>query len=325
LNPQQQPNKLPNKRYALFLIIGAIIGISSIKLFTYSTAENLEDTALEQAFRDEYKVLPVRIPGALDFCGEPVPLDQPDVYERLDRELTINTYWQSQTLLNIKKANKWFPIIEPILEEEGVPEDFKYLALIESGLSDVVSPAGAAGFWQILKTTAQEGGMRVDNEIDERYHLEKATRFACSYFKTAKQKSGTWTAAAAAYNMGMNGYSRQTDLQKNSDYYELHLNSETSRYVFRILAAKLIVSQPEKYGFVLRKKDLYAPPQLIWVPIQNPIPNLSEYALELGVNYKILRLHNPWIRANSLTLKAGDTLNISLPEGGGQEGTANRD
>lgn len=286
---------------------------SVIHIFTFSSQEDSEDTAFEVSFRKDYKVRPVRIPESLDFCGEPVPLGELDVKERLDRELTINVYWQSQTLLNIKKAHRWFPVIESILVEEGVPEDFKFLALIESGLLDVFSPSGAAGFWQILKTTATEGGLCVDDEIDERFHLEKSTRFACKYLKTAKQKFGTWTAAAASYNMGMNGFQKQTAGQLSSDYYLLHLNEETSRYVFRILAAKTILNDPERYGFHLRTKDLYPTLETKSIILDTSVKDLPAYALQLGTNYKLLRRYNPWIRGKTLSAKTGDTYSIAIP------------
>jgi hypothetical protein len=297
-----------------FALGGLILGFFFFTLLTSSTEEGAEDEAVEASFRDEYKVIPVIIPESMDFAGEAVPLSEIDIRERLDRELTVNTYWQSQTLLSLKKAHRWFPVISPILEEEGVPQDFKYLALIESGLDNIVSPAGAAGFWQILKSTATEGGLRLDEEVDERYHLEKATRFACKYLKTAKEKFGTWTAAAASYNMGMNGYQRQVDSQGSSNYYNLFLNSETSRYVFRILAAKAIVSHPEKYGFYLRNKDLYPTLETFSLRLDTSITDVYQFALQSGINYKLLRRYNPWIRGKKLSVSTGDSLIISLPD-----------
>ena len=185
-----------------------------------------------------YNVYALDLPKELDFAGERVPLEIPDVYERLDREFLVNTYWQSNGLLLIKRSNKYFPIIEPILKRNGVPDDFKYLALIESGLLDVVSPSGASGFWQFMKAAAIEHGLEVNNNVDERYHLEKATQAACDYLKKAKQSTGSWTMAAAAYNAGIAGMNNQVTAQQTSNYYDLWLNTETSRYIFRILAVK---------------------------------------------------------------------------------------
>jgi membrane-bound lytic murein transglycosylase D len=266
-------------------------------------------------FTESESVLPssapaLEIPREMMFAGEIVPMQDVDVRERLDRELLVNTYWHSNTLLGFKRANRYFPIIEPILKKHGVPDDFKYLALIESGLTNVVSPAGATGFWQIMKATAQQYGLEVSKEIDERYHLEKSTEVACVYLLDAKAKFGSWTAAAASYNMGMGGLSKQMNRQKSNNYYDLLLNHETSRYVFRIIAVKEIYENPGRYGFKFSPSDLYVPVPTNQITISPPIEDFSEFALEQGISYKALKIHNPWLRENFL--KSGNQLSYKI-------------
>jgi membrane-bound lytic murein transglycosylase D len=204
-------------------------------------------------------VYAVKLPASATFAGEEVPLDDPEVRERLDRELTVNSYWHSSTIFLLKRANRFFPVIEPILKEEGIPDDFKYVCMAESGFDNVVSPSGAAGFWQFLKTTGAIYGLVINTEVDERYNLEKATRAACKYFNDAKNQTGSWTAAAASYNMGTAGVLKQQTNQQESAYYHLFLNSETSRYVQRIIALKMVHQHPKDFGYNLGKEDLYQP------------------------------------------------------------------
>jgi hypothetical protein len=267
----------------------------------------------QKYFNDHYKIFTLNLPTDLNFGGEPVPLEKVDVRERFDRELLVNTYWQSQSLLFHKRANRWFPIIEPILAENGVPDDFKYLALIESGLTNVVSPAGATGFWQILKDTGRELGLEINNEVDERYHVEKSTEAACKYLKSAYHKYGSWTMAAASYNMGVSGLQKQLGRQNASNYYDLLLNEETSRYVFRILAAKEIISKPAQYGFHFRPTDLYQPYQTETISLDGAVEDFSAYAFEQGVNYKILKILNPWLRDAYLTNPDKKAYEIKIP------------
>lgn len=261
----------------------------------------------------DYNIYAIDLPEKLDFAGERVPLEIRDVRERFDRELLVNTYWQSNGLLLIKRAHKFFPIIEPILKQNGVPDDFKYLALIESGLQDVVSPSGAAGFWQFMKNTGKEYGLEVANEVDERYHLEKATQAACEYLKSSKNSMGNWTLAAAAYNAGNTGIRNQMNQQKVSNYYDLHLNSETSRYVFRILALKEIMANPQRYGFNYTNDQLYSNDAVKYVEISESVTNWVDFALENGTNYKMLRIYNPWIRGYSLENKSNKTYIVKIP------------
>src|SRR5690554_5532618 len=250
----------------------------------------------------------------LNFCGETVPLDIPDVWERYDREIVINKNLHASTELVIKRARRYFPVIEPILAKYGVPDDFKYLAVIESKLENAVSPAGARGIWQFMPATAKEYGMEVNAFVDERYHLEKSTQAACKYLLEAKEKFGSWTLAAAAYNGGMSGITRQIERQKiTPNYYDLLLTEETSRYVFRILALKEIMQNPEKYGYSIPTTELYNRISTKIIEVSTTIPNLADFATEQGINYKILKIHNPWLRDISLKNNSGKTYKIEIP------------
>lgn len=255
-------------------------------------------------------------PASIDFAGEPAPLQIADVRERLDRELLINANLDATTLLIIKRANRAFPVIEPILAKYGVPDDFKYLAVIESGLVNAVSPAGARGVWQFMPVTAKEKGMEVTDMVDERYHLQKSTEAACRYLLEAKAKFGNWTLAAASYNGGMTGVTKQIEMQQVSDYYDLLLNDETSRYVFRILALKEIMKDPAKYGFVIDSNDLYVNLPSKIITVDTSIVNLSSFAKAQGINYKILKIHNPWLRDKKLINTNGKRYEIEIPLSG---------
>ena len=279
-----------------------------------TTLEDTEDSPLKESFFNNYKVYAIDLPEKLDFAGERVPIEDPDVYERLDREFLVNTYWQSNGLLYIKRANKYFPIIEPILKRNNIPDDFKYLALIESGLTNAVSPAGASGFWQFMKSAAKEYGLEVGDQVDERYHLEKATQAACDYLNAAKRSTGSWTMAAAAYNAGVAGMNRQANLQETNNYYDLWLNNETSRYVFRILAVKEIMKNPKKYGFIFDKRHLYNELPTYSVMIDSSITNLISFAKQYNISYKDLKIYNPWLRDRKLENKDGKTYYIKIPK-----------
>ena len=300
------------KNIGLFLF-GILVSSSAIYLFTFSTYEEKEDLSHQRLFEQDYRIYALNLPIVLSFADEQVPLDLIDLREKLDRELLVNTYWQSNSLLFFKRANRWFPIIEPILKENGVPDDFKYLAMIESGLTNIVSPAGAAGFWQIMKSTGKENGLEISTCIDERYHLEKATILACNYLKEAKERFGSWTLAATSYNMGMNGLRRQLEKQQVNNYCDLLLSEETSRYLFRIFAVKMIQESPENFGFYFRSKDLYPRIKTYEVQVDSSVTDLVEWAGLQGVNYKVLKYFNPWLRENYLK-NPGDTYAIKLPE-----------
>ena len=265
---------------------------------------------------DDTKYAPVGYNLKMDFAGEEVPTFMADVQERLDKEMITNMNYHTNTTLVIKRANKVFPIIEPILAKYGVPDDFKYLAVIESSLVNAVSPAGARGVWQFMPATAKEKGMELSDEVDERYHLEKSTEAACKYLVSAKEKFGSWTLAAASYNGGMNGISRKMEEQEVSDYYDLLLTEETSRYVFRILALKEIMSKSQKYGFSIPNEALYYSVPTKKIVIDSSITDLAKFAKTQGVNYKILKIHNPWLRDKKLTVTTGKKYEIEIPTSG---------
>jgi membrane-bound lytic murein transglycosylase D len=239
-------------------------------------------------------------PKAVDFAGEPAPLQIDDVRERFERELIVNANLEATTVLIIKRAARVFPIIEPILKQYNIPDDFKYLAVIESGLVHAVSPAGARGIWQFMPETAKEFNMEVSETVDERYHLERATVAACKYLLKSREHFGSWTLAAAAYNGGQGGVRKQLDFQGVSNYYDVMLTEETARYVFRILALKEIMQNPEQYGFKLHPDELYATMPVRKVTVDSSISNLAQFAKSQGINYKILKIHNPWLRDKKL-------------------------
>lgn len=288
-----------------------------LSVFIFSSNEHANNQIVLENLKDKYTIFAIPKPSSnIFFAEERVPLENPDIWERYDKELLKNTYWQSNTLLLHKRAAKYFPIIEPILKKHNLPDDFKYLALIESGLENVTSPAGAKGFWQIMKTTAKEFNLEVNSEIDERYHLEKSTQAACNFLSSAKKKFGSWTLAAAAYNMGRTGLQKQLNRQDCNNYYDLLLNDETSRYVFRILAIKEIIEHPKKYGFQLRKQDLYSPISTYEVVVDSSIESWAKFSIPYNINYKILKLHNPWLRQSYLKNTQGKSYQIKIPEEG---------
>ena len=265
---------------------------------------------------DKAKFSPVGYNLKMDFSGEDVPTFIADVQERLDKEMITNMNYHTNTTLVIKRANKVFPIIEPILKKYGVPDDFKYLAVIESSLVNAVSPAGARGVWQFMPATAKEKGMEVSDEVDERYHLEKSTEAACKYLLVAKEKFGSWTLAAASYNGGMAGISNKMKEQQVDNYYDLLLTEETSRYVFRILALKEIMKNSDKYGFRIPNEALYYAIPTKKIVIDTTITDLAKFAKTQGVNYKILKIHNPWLRDKKLTVTTGKKYEIEIPTSG---------
>ena len=295
----------------------ACVGLLSLcVLFIYALQDAPTDENFEKKLINDYNVYALQVPEDLDFAGEVLPLGNPDILERMDRELLVNTYWQSNGLLMFKRSKKYFPIIEPILAKHGVPDDFKYLAVIESGLTNAVSPAGARGVWQIMKATGKENGLEVNANVDERYHLEKATEVACKYLLEAKESLGSWTLAAAAYNAGKAGVSRRLKEQNVTGYYDLLLGEETGRYLFRIVALKEILSHPNKYGFNFRDKDLYTNIPTFKVEVDTAVTDFSKFAQKFGINYKILKLHNPWLRERHLNNKSKKLYEIKIPKEG---------
>ncbi len=303
------------KKY--FIAFGCVIALLSIiKLFSYSFSDTISDADYQDYFNENYKVFSIRIPKNLTFANEKVPATDFSVREAMERELIINTYWQSQTLLLHKRANRWFPTIEPILKKNNIPSDFKYTALIESQLTNVVSPQGATGFWQFVEPTGKCYGLEITDEVDERYNVAKSTQAACDYFNEAYKQFNNWTLVAASYNLGMTGVQAQLNKQKVSNYYDLLLTEETARYIFRILAMKEIISRPKVYGFMLRKKDLYPFISTKKITVDTTIHNLADFAIAQKTNYKILKWFNPWLRANALTNITRKKYIIEIPKNG---------
>lgn len=256
----------------------------------------------------------VDLEGPFDFAGEPLPMENFDVRERLDRELLVNTYWHSSTLLNIKNTHKFFPIIERILTENGIPDDFKYLAVAESSLRNETSPAGAKGFWQFMKNTGEYYGLEINSEVDERFHLEKATQAACKYILDYKKRFGSWTLAAAAYNMGGTSLARNLETQRAERFYDLNLNDETNRYIFRLVAIKEILKAPEKFGFYLDPEDVYQPlNDYQIVEVNGPVANWGDFAREHSTTYRMVKVYNPWLLDSHLTNRNKKTYEIRVP------------
>ena len=293
------------------LYLFAILGI--VQIFTNSISHEKEEKDHYNKIKESYNIFSFSPPESFEFAGEKVPLYEPEVYERFDRELHSNTYFHSNTILYFKRANRWFPVIEPILGKNGVPNDFKYLALIESGLQNVVSPAGAAGYWQFMEKTGKEYGLEITSQIDERYHIEKSTEAACQYLLDAHEKYGDWSLVAASYNTGMNRIDKELERQKADNYYDLLLSPETSRYMFRIMAVKKIFDEPENYGFHIRKKDLYPLLEYTEIQVDSTIENLADFSKENGISYKILKHFNPWLRQVYLKNPNGNTYSLKIP------------
>jgi hypothetical protein len=279
---------------------GLVLLLIIVKLFNFSVSDPVSDKAYKNYFNSNYKIFGITLPKTPEFCGEAVPVSDYTIRESLEKELLVNTYWQSQTLLFFKRCNRWFPVIQPILKRNHIPDDFKYIAVVESGFTNVVSPAGATGFWQLVEPTAKNYGLEITDEVDERYNVEKSTEAACRFFKEAYDRYHNWTLVAAAYNLGMGGIDKQLEKQRASNYYDLFLNDETSRYVFRILAVKDILTRPKTYGFELRQKDLYPALPTYSIKVDSAVTDLADFAIKQGITYKTLKMLNPWLRKNIL-------------------------
>lgn len=299
----------------VFVASSLIFAVQESDVMPQSVADNANDSIQKNVAR-EYRISSIDIPEDLNFAGEKVPQEDPEILERVDREFLVNTYWQSNALLLMKRANKYFPIIEPILAKNGIPDDFKYLAVAESGLTNVVSPAGATGFWQIMRETGREYGLEVNANVDERYHLEKSTEVACEYLKKWKERYGSWALTAAAYNAGPGAINKFMGIQQVDNYWDLLLGDETGRYVFRIMAIKEILSNPEKYGFHIDEKDLYATVPTFTVEIDKPVSDFADFAKEYEITYKILKRHNPWLREPHLNNSSGKKYTLEIPNKG---------
>jgi membrane-bound lytic murein transglycosylase D len=313
---KRESDKSSFMKKTIWLVAG-ISGILFINLMlfkAYSESEHKHNEVVHHVVASQIPpVYSVYMPANINFAGEAAPMDNFLVREFLDRELTSNTYFHSSTIMLMKRANRWFPVIEPILAEHGIPNDFKYLALIESGLENVVSPAGAVGVWQFLTHTAREYGLEVNSGIDERYNLEKSTHAACRYLRDAFERYNSWTLAAAAYNGGNSRITNALEKQRVHSYYDLFLNQETARYVFRILAIKSIFEQPESYGFMLNKQELFPPVPVKTIVVTETVPSLIDFAIEHNTNYKTLKYFNPWLRQDYLPNNSRRTYHVKIP------------
>ena len=299
----------------LFVVSTLVFAVGGANQQSAPSPVKLNDS-IDKNVAAEYRISSIDIPGDLNFAGEVVPQDDPEIMERIDREFLVNTYWQSNALLLMKRAHKYFPVIEPILAKNGIPDDFKYLAVAESGLTNVVSPAGATGFWQIMRETGREYGLEINGNVDERYHLEKSTEVACRYLNRWKDRYGSWTLTAAAYNAGPGAINKFMGIQQVDDYYDLLLGDETGRYVFRIMAIKEILSNPEKYGFHIEQEDLYQAVPTFTVEVDTPVASFADFAQDYEINYKILKRHNPWLREPHLNNASRKKYGIEIPNKG---------
>lgn len=300
------------KKLAISAMVVAALSLLGV-IFIYATQSDSSDDTHKKALIADYRIYSPVLPDTLSFAGERVPLEIYYVYESLDREVMVNMYWQSNMLLWLKRANRYFPIIEPILKEHGVPDDFKYLCVIESGLLNVTSPAKASGYWQFLASTGKSYGLEINNEIDMRNNIELSTEAACKFLKELRSSLGSWTNAAAAYNCGAGGLRSRLNAQGVKSYYDVRLNSETSRYIFRILAAKLIMQNPQEFGFYVRHRDLYPPIQYRTAELKGQNVDLYQFAKENNTTYKMLRELNPWLTTTKLTNKYNKTYTVKLP------------
>lgn len=302
----------------------AIILIGVTAAITFSIAQNTEEQdssyfetlnpdVLHFEQMSQY-IHDVELPKTMDFCGEPVPLDRFYVRESLERELLVNTYRHASTLLLMKRTTRWLPVIEPIMKKNNLPSDFKYLAMIESDLTNAVSPSKAVGFWQFLEGTGKQYNLEIYKEVDMRYHQEKETQAACDFLKDLYRRFKSWTLAAAAYNCGGGRISKTIEEQQVTSYYDMLLPNETERYIYRILAFKLIMENPEKYGFHISDEGWYQPLEYKTITVTETIENLAQFAIDQGTNLKMLKYYNPWLRSDKLTISEGNSYVIKLPK-----------
>jgi membrane-bound lytic murein transglycosylase D len=306
----------PNRKMALtaFVMVSTIIIILSIALGFkgFSSSTDREHSSKDTV----YSIQAFRLPDNVTFAGEKMPLENFDTRESLEREILTSAYRHSSTILIIKRANRYLPLIEKILKRYNIPDDFKYLVAAESEYSNMISPAGATGFWQIMPETGKEEGMEINTVVDERYNLERSTQFACEYFLKSYEKYGNWTLAAASYNGGRSAVDEQIDIQRQNNYYDLLLSEETARYIFRAVAYKLVITDPERYGLNISKDDLYPELKYYEVKVDSAITNFSAFSEQFGTNYKMLKFLNPWLRKPYLTPKPGKEYLIKIPAEG---------
>jgi membrane-bound lytic murein transglycosylase D len=298
-----------------FVITGAAIIIFSIAQ-SFKIVKNTPAENLVQSNDTLYNIKPFRLPDNVSFAGEKMPLENFDTRESLEREILTSAYRHSSTILIIMRAHRYLPVIEKILKKNNIPDDFKYLVAAESEYTNIISPAGATGFWQIMPETGKEEGMEINSIVDERYDVEKSTQFACEYFQKSYEKYGSWTLAAASYDGGRAGIDEQVEMQHQKNYYDLLLSEETARYIFRVVAYKLIITNPAYYGFRIPEKDLFPELKCFEVKVDTAVTDFSAFAQKYGTNYKMLKLLNPWLRKPYLTPKPNKEYTIRIPSEG---------
>lgn len=316
----QTPNKFKSLLYIIVILFGLIIIVQSYFIYglyhptkksdvkTDSTKTNISDestTGIKYSLAD--------IPTKMDFCGEDVPLTDPEVFERMEFEWVAAQHRTTANWIILKRSTRYFPIIEPILKKNNIPDDFKYLAVAESNLANVISPSDAEGFWQFLAPTGEAFGLEINKYVDERYDVAKATEAACKYLGAAHGMFNSWTLAAASYNMGQGGLSDEMQVQKQDNYYKLRLNSETSKYLFRIITWKYIIGNPSSIGMDWKPEMGQKMPATKTVKVSNSIDDLVEWSIQQGTDYRMLKYLNPWIRGGQLAVSGGKTYDILLP------------
>jgi len=307
-----------NKSRTYYFLTGAISAFTLLTTITivYLSNSTTIGKAEGEEFPQGYKIVSPEVPNYLEFAGERIPTENFEVFERMDREFISNTYYHSATILAVKRATRWFPVIEPILEKNNLPDDFKYLCVAESNMDNVISPAGATGFWQFMKPAGEKYGLEINSLVDERYNVWKSTEAACKYLNDSYDMFGSWILAAASYNMGTDGVELQMERQKAKDYFNLVLNSETSRFVARIVAIKYILQNPEVYGFDIKEDEKYKPLEFYEVKLDSSVSDFPDYAKSLGINYFILKMYNPWLRDNYLKNSSKKVYMIKIPTEG---------
>ena len=299
-------------KFTIVFVLGMLAGIFIISQFAFKENEPQKKNKNDKQIAPPQIFLP-QVPDDISFAGEKVPLERWEVYEAFDRELIYNYNNTGNISYILKLSKRFFPVIEQKLKENGLPDDFKYLCVAESNLQNLSSPVGAKGFWQFMKDTAPGYNMEVSDNVDERYNVEKSTVGACRYLKTAFEKYGNWTAAAASYNCGMGRFSDLSTFQQTKYYYDLQLPEETSKYLFRILAIKYLLTNVQEMGYMVNDSNGYQPVKTKTVIISSTIADLAQWALNNGTTYKMLKILNPWLRDRSLNVKSGKDYVIKLP------------
>ena len=312
-------NNRSRNYYFLAGFLASVILIIVVLLISLNGISSIAENAEGEEFPQGYKIVSPEISNYLEFAGERIPTENFEVFERMDREFISNTYYHSATILALKRATRWFPVIEPILKKNNIPDDFKYLCVAESNMENVVSPAGATGFWQFMKEAGVKYGLEINSQVDERYDVWKSTEAACKYLKDSYDMFGNWTLSAASYNMGQDGITLQMERQKAKNYFNLVLNSETSRFVARIVALKYIFQSPQLYGYDIKVDEKYKPLEYSEIRLDSSVTDFADYAKSLGINYFLLKMYNPWLRDNYLSNKSKQIYMIKLPAEGSIE------